>query len=387
MTGGVSVAAREFLVGRLRSRRVEIGESILARIRGLAGTADERLGGGRGLDATVAATLDYGFETIEAGEEKVPPIPAAVLVEARRAARAGLPVDTLLRRYVTGHALLAEFVIDEATASSLAGEGLKQIVRDLATVFDRLLEAVSEEYVRATPQPVSSKKRQADRVRRLLAGEPLDASTIAYELKGIHVGVIAEGLQAAERMREISNLIDCRILIVSPTDSRAWAWVAHRRNVDAGEVQRALDRCAPELAVAIGEPMQGLTGWRLTHEQAKAALPIAIHRTSTVRYIEVALLASLVQDSLLTTSLRKLYLAPLESTADGGVKLRQTLRAYIAARRNVSSAASALGVSRRTVSNRLRVAERTLGRPLDPELPALEAALALEALQTESWVW
>lgn len=372
------------LARRLRSRSVEVSDSILARIKGLAGNSEEGLGRGHSLDATVAATVDYGFETIESGEETVPPIPAAVLVEARRAARSGLPVDTLLRRYVAGHALLAEFVIEEASAADMAGEGLKLVVRDLAMVFDRLLEAISEEFIRAAPQLTNSKKRQAERVRRLLAGEPLDPSIIAYEFASIHVGVIAEGPQAAENIWRINNLVDCRILVVSPTDNRAWAWVAHRRDVDAGKVQQALDKCAPELAVSIGEPMQGLNGWRLTHEQARAALPIAIHRKATIRYVEVALLASLVQDSLLTISLRELYLVPLESTADGGLKLRQTLRAYIEAQRNVSSAAAALGVSRRTVSNRLRLAERTLGRPLDPELPALEAALALEAFQIEA---
>jgi DNA-binding transcriptional ArsR family regulator len=380
---GPNSGAREILVGRLRSRRIEVGESILARVRGLNGPKEDGIGTGRGLAATVAATVDYGFETIESGEEKVPPIPAAVLVEVTRAARAGLSVDTLLRRYVAGHALLAEFVIEEATQAGLRGESLKQVLRDLATVFNRLLEAVSQEFLRPTAEPPSSKAMRLARVRRLLAGEPVDPSAIAYEFEAVHVGVIAEGTRPAESVQEIKNSVDCRLLVVTPTDTRAWVWVAHRRLIDAGEVKQALDMCAPELVVAVGEPLQGLTGWRLTHEQAKAALPIARHRKATVRYVEVALLASLVRDDLLSASLRQLYLVPLESTADGGLKLRRTLRAYIEAQRNVSSAAAALGVSRRTVSNHLRVAERMIGRPLDPELPALEAALALEALRIE----
>jgi DNA-binding PucR family transcriptional regulator len=99
-----------------------------------------------------------------------------------------------------------------------------------------------------------------------------------------------------------------------------------------------------------------------------------------VRYADVALLASMLRDELLVTSLRELYLDPLEEERDGGAVARQTLKAYVAAERNVSSAAAALGVSRRTVGNRLRMIERRLNRPLPAMIAAIEAALHLDAL-------
>ena len=47
-----------------------------------------------------------------------------------------------------------------------------------------------------------------------------------------------------------------------------------------------------EVALAIGEPGQGLAGWRFSHRQAAAALPIALHSDRThTRYADVALLA------------------------------------------------------------------------------------------------
>ncbi len=58
--------------------------------------------------------------------------------------------------------------------------------------------------------------------------------------------------------------------------------------------------------------------------------------------------------------------------------LRQTLRAYFAAERNASSTAAALGVSRQTVINRLRVVEERLGRSLGSCAVEVEAALRLE---------
>jgi DNA-binding PucR family transcriptional regulator len=85
-------------------------------------------------------------------------------------------------------------------------------------------------------------------------------------------------------------------------------------------------------------------------------------------------------DDLLTTSLRRLYLAPLSDERDGGAVLRETLRAYFAADRNGASAAAALRVTRQTVNNRLRVIEERLERPLSACATELEAALRLDDL-------
>jgi DNA-binding PucR family transcriptional regulator len=90
------------------------------------------------------------------------------------------------------------------------------------------------------------------------------------------------------------------------------------------------------------------------------------------------LLAAVGRDELLAGSLRQLYLAPLEQTRDGGRVARRTLRAYFRAERNVSSTAAALGVDRRTVTNRLRAIEELLGRPLGSAATDLEIALRLE---------
>ena len=131
-----------------------------------------------------------------------------------------------------------------------------------------------------------------------------------------------------------------------------------------------------------GEPGECISGWRLSHRQAKAALPIAERgQESVVRYSEVALLASILRDDLAIASLRRLYLAPLDEAREGE-NLRVALRAYFRAGRNVSSAAAALGLNRRTLSKRLQAVERILGRSLDSLAADLEVALSLEALET-----
>jgi DNA-binding PucR family transcriptional regulator len=137
------------------------------------------------------------------------------------------------------------------------------------------------------------------------------------------------------------------------------------------------------VSLAIGESSRGLAGWRLTHRQARAAVPVAKRSsTSSTRYSNVALVASMLQDDLLSTSLRELYLDPLSDERDGGEALRQTLSAYISSDRNLSSAAALLGVSRRTVANRLSAVEGKIGRLLTVAMADIEAALRLHELET-----
>ena len=90
------------------------------------------------------------------------------------------------------------------------------------------------------------------------------------------------------------------------------------------------------------------------------------------------MLAAALRDELLGASLRRLHLDPLDHEADGGKRARETLRADLAAERNVSSTAAALGVTRRTVANRLRAIEERLGGRL--AAAELEVALALDRL-------
>ncbi len=165
-----------------------------------------------------------------------------------------------------------------------------------------------------------------------------------------------------------------------------WAWLGTRRGIDADRLQREIGRAWPETAVLVtGEPTQGLSGWRLTHRQARATLPIALcsSQRGFVRYADIALLASILQDALVG-SLREIYLAPLPEERDGGDALRKILRAYFVANRNISSTAAALGVSRRTVANRLATVERRIGRPLSGILSELEWALRLDDLDCQA---
>ena len=170
--------------------------------------------------------------------------------------------------------------------------------------------------------------------------------------------------------------LDRRLLSICKEGGIAWAWLGGSTPLQEEKLEHHLSTFLPtQIQVAIGEPGRGIDSWRLTHRQARAALPIALRSPrGFTRYAEVALLAAALQDDLLTTSLRQLFLGPALCDREGN----ETLRAYFAAQRNVSSTAAALGVSRQTVTNRLRATEQRLGRSLSGCAAELEIVLRME---------
>jgi hypothetical protein len=375
--------ARAELSARLTVRRAEIEQAILDRVFAVADAGElQEPAYLEGLRAAVGAAIDFGLEAIERGEERAAPPPPVLLAQARLAARNGVGLDTVMRRYSTGYVLLSDFLVEEAERSGLGGQDLQRLLRSQGSL-DRLLAAVGEEYAREEGErPGSRDQRRAERIERLLTGELIDASGLDYDFEGGHLGLIAKGPGAEEALRDLAAAVDRRLLVVCHDKGTVWAWLGSRREIEMEELQRHIsDTWPPEIALAIGEPGEGPSAWRLTHHQARAALPIALRSPEAfTRYADVALLAAILADDLLATSLRRLYLEPLEEERDGGEVARKTLRAYYAAGSNVSSAAAVLGVKRHTVTSRLRAIEERLGRPLGSCAAEIEATLRLEKL-------
>jgi hypothetical protein len=387
-----SAKARLTLAARLRARWVEIEPAAMSRLFAVSPpsrTPDpEYL---EGLRAAISAGLEYLLTGVELGEERSPPPPPTVLIQARLAARCDINLDTVLRRCFAGYTLFGDFLLQEAEEGDLLkGAPMKRLLRTQAVLFDRLVAAVTEEYAREEKGRLdSSEQRRTKRVERLLAGELLDTTELAYDFKGHHVGVVACGSGATSTLRDLAATLDRRLLAVRHEGEVVWAWLGGRHPLDAGELQgRVETAAASETRMAIGEPARGLAGWRLTHRQARAALPIALRRSEpVVRYADVALFAAVLQDDLLATSLRESYLVPLMTERDRGETLLDTLRAYFATDRNASSAAAVLKVDRGTVASRLRTIEQLLGRSIGSCAAEFEVALCLEEIGGLSLPW
>ena len=249
-----------------------------------------------------------------------------------------------------------------------------------------MVAAVAEEYTREAERARThdAEARRAARVKALLAGERVDSGALGYPLDDWHIAMVADGPVAPPAVRGLAAALDRRLLVVGTGDEAYWYWLGGRRRVGATELLQAAAEWTTAIAIGVGELAVGVEGWRLSHRQAKAAMSVARRRGSTTRYSDVALLTSCLQDEVLTATLRDLYLEPLRAERDGGQTLKRTLLAYLAAERNISSAAAALGVSRKTVNNRLRTVEQLLDRPLSQCAAEVEAALRMDDFEHQT---
>lgn len=389
------------LLSRVRARRAELEDAVFARILegDYVSSGDDDAEYVAGLRNVVQAAIEYALVTLESGDGVEEMAPPQAILQARRAARLGVNLDTVLRRYVLGSTMLGDLLVEEAANSDLGDDAmaLREVLSTQAAVLERLLAAITAEYnmelERAGRSPA---QRLIERVQRLLAGAPGDLFDLDYELDGWHVGVIATGATVAQDLRRVADALDCRLLYVPCGEQMAWAWLGGRSAPAAGDIELALlgekmpgpsspargrRQGTREVTLALGEPAWALEGWRLTHRQAQAAMRVALRAPQPLtRYADVALMAAVLRDELLAESMVEVYLSALGDRHGAGAVLRQTLRAYFTAERNASSAASALGVSRHTVENRLRTIEEKLGHLLGARQAELEVALRLEEL-------
>src|ERR1700728_4257129 len=104
------------VVRRLRARQEEIEQAVFARVREAVPEAadDPESEYVRGLRVAVAAAVEFGLTGLERGEGEPVEIPAQAVAQARLAARSGVSLEAVLRRYIVGHAQLWDYVMGEA---------------------------------------------------------------------------------------------------------------------------------------------------------------------------------------------------------------------------------------------------------------------------------
>lgn len=395
--GGTSSEIKGTLRGRgrvavaieaLGARRAVLEDELLTRVHAISDSAQiaEQEYVVR-LPTAVKVSLVYALDVMRACEVggSLPPVPTPLLVQAHLAARNEVSLDTVLRRYCSGHTIVVDALLEESGQAGLSREELKSLLGGLAAGLDSLLARVSDEYTREVESRPRGGQRQVELAKGLLAGERADAPELRYDFNGWHLGFVCAAPEPASVAREVAATVDRALLAVSPCPELCWAWVGGKRGFRRTELDALLATAsqAPSVTcIAFGEPGQGVAGWRLTHRQAASALSVARRSPSQVsRYSDVSLIASGLRDELLARSLRQIFLEPLEEDRDRGRVAKQTLRAYFEASRNVSSTAAALGVSRRTVAKRLAAIEQRVGRSLDKFAAELETAVRLEELE------
>jgi hypothetical protein len=379
-------AVRHVLAERLRARRPEVEEAIFAHVHvGFDPAGREDAEYIAGVRAAVLEAVEYSLVGLTHGERWLGSVPPAATTQARRAARNGVRLETVLHRYMAGNMLMEDILMQEVERCELSGHvgAVREVLRTQGSLLDHLTASAAREYhAELERAALSPELRRSERVQRLLAGGRVDSAELGYELAAWHVGIIAMGERARQTAKGLAAELGRELLSVACSEETVWVWLGGQRPVAVADVERLLlAQGVSGLSVAIGEPAEGLEGWRLTHRQAQAAMLVALRRPHGItRFADVGLVAAVLRDEELAVSLVELHLSPLGARNDGGAVARETLQAYFAAGCNAATAAAALGVGRHTVARRLRAVEDRLGCELRTCQPELEVALRLEDL-------
>jgi AcrR family transcriptional regulator len=247
------------IVERLRARRSEIDEAIFARIsdQWFDRTGSEDPEYVAGLRAAGGAALDYVLEGIERSGASLEPVPAAALEQARRAAHVGVGLDTVLRRYLAGYAVLEGFVVQEAERdekdwsprieSRPPKSALRDVLQRMSALVDRLITAVSRAYgneleqggveqgddaaLASAKRPASARRKSRhdptsrrdppSRRDRILAAMAEVAAERGFEHASVKLVSARAGVSTRTFYEEFEGLQDCFLVVLDLALARA----------------------------------------------------------------------------------------------------------------------------------------------------------------------
>ncbi len=364
----------------MRAHSEEVEQAFTARMRsGIDSPIDAEVMAGIGPAAfdSVSAMI----ESFEQGDEWTPTLPPGLTAAIRYSARHDVPLELLMRSVTIMGSVFVEFLVGKLNESE-AVLVMQYIATWQSRNLDRVLGLFAAEYADELERLNRSPTRAlGERVERLLTGGSEDAATLEYQLDAWHIGLVVTGEKMDLVCRRLAETLGCDILIVpGGGEDTLWAWLGAPRQIQFSEFEQSALTTAAALRIGAGEPRDGIKGWRLTHQEALAALPVAkLEGQGVVRYSNVSLLASALCDEATGRSLLDRYLKPLDRHRDAR-DLRKTLRVYFDLSCNAVSTASALGVNRHTIQRRLKRVEEAIGEPASARQAEFGVALRLEEL-------
>lgn len=383
--GSSAAARRSEIATGLSSRRPEIerlAKRSIARIEpGIV--ADLPCGYVAGVERAVEAVFDYVLACLSAGSTATEPVPLPALEQARRAAKAGVGMDVVLRRYTAGDRALRRVL-----ASELAGLD-QDIVDDIHAVSDEAVDAVMQcvatEYDAEATRISRLSNPALDLTLGLLKDEVYVNEIDGYILDRWHIGIVTAAAMPRRYLSQLARYLGAQFFVADSPLGQRWVWIGKGEPLAADDVEVALTKFFEQQrgTIGLGEPRKGLPGWRLTHTEARSAaeLPDAAGRRVT-RMRRHVLEAAVLRNRAFTESLIATYIKPLEEEpARTAADLRNTLWAYLRSGQNTKSAADNLGIDRHTVLRRVRKVEELVGERIEDCFAQLDTALRLAVIQ------
>lgn len=374
------------LEGRLDEIWTVLAERMRGELPGIWETRD--IGLEHALQRGVRDHVGRVVRELGRGREPLAELTPPMWDEVQAAARARVAVEDLLHTRRLAQSVTWEALIDETYATELAADAradlLKAASRFLFADVDRALALLRAAYDRERTARTGDRGRRSERlVKDVLSGLPVDSGDLGYDLHGRHLCAMAWGAAPEAAIDTLAAELGARQRLLSAAgDSSVRAWIA----VGAGVCEPA-PQLPPGSSCAIGEPADGVEGFRATHRQAHSAYRVGLRRPvgSFTRYRDVALTALATADDAAARDFVAHWLGPLAGDDDPRMTvLRTTLATYFAVGQNALAAASRLGVNDRTVAYRLRrIEDDVLDTPIATVRDELAVALRLHALAGE----
>lgn len=323
--------------------------------------------------------------------------PVTALEHARAMAARGYSVDVMLRFYRIGHAYFSERVLSRIAElipdPHLAMAVTADLQRYAFAYADRISSQVAAEYV-AELERIQNRARAArtDAVRALIAGDAIDPGraerTLSHRLTGFQTAFVCWTDGDADLMR-VGATVGAHFgaahpLLVADGAQALWGWVSTTRapDVDNDAFAALAARIPRGVRVATGSTAPGADGFRTSHLEAQRGRRLVELSGGDARvtpYRDLALVDALTGDLDLARSFVATELGALATLGRRQDEERQTLLAVLDAQGGLAAAATALGLHRNTVLQRLRRAEQRRGRPATERVAELHAALRLSA--------
>lgn len=327
--------------------------------------------------------------------------PTAAVEYARRLAQRGTPVVDLIRAYYLGQRTIL--------AHGLAVAGEMDVTPELLGLMLGRCLSVSFAYIdRLTQQVVSAYQDERDRwllnrsavraarVRDVLSGDGADLDSaeaaLGYRLRGKHlaaivwqrVGGVAPGSIESMTSALGETLPLAGTPLVVPADERcSWVWFPLTEPVlpEEDHVRRVLEKTEPAMRLVLGDPAEGIDGFRGSHRQAARVYALAEaagqHAERCLTFHDVGALALMAADLPATRSWVADTLGALATDDEQHERLRETLLVFLATGSSYTAAAAKLTMHKNSVQYRVRKAEETLGRSVTDNRLEVELALKL----------
>jgi hypothetical protein len=324
-------------------------------------------------------------------------LPDSAVALARSVARRGLELGVLLKVYRAGHQSLFRYLTDLTEQLPQGDPGRDRVLVDIWKRADRWLDEGIERliavyYDERQRLHEGAEYRTAEAVAAILGGVALLTAEASWALgHPVHAWqtafvswTTAETHGRPDAAYTVTSAAAEALGTSDPLTMAAgsrdlWAWAATDECPDLtvlASLRPLLKENATQLAVGI--PAKGVSGFRHSHEEARAAQALAISSTSSpdlLLYRDVELLCLTAGSENLTRRMAERELGALAGADKNTGLIRETVLAYFESGLNVEATARRLYVHKNTVRYRLARAEELVGHDLSERTAYLELAL------------